>query len=228
MNDMTPTREQREAKLEGMGCKRKRVEDIRFTQGKGNYVDDLKLPGMLHGDFVRSPHAHARVKSIDDKEALKVPGVLAVITGADVRRWTRPFVVGVKQPMEHWCLAMERVRFVGEPVAVVLAADRYRAEDVPELRTRMNLIGSVPALAASAAQHYDAWERAVGEFAASRLGQPAESLYPLAIGRATLAVCRSAYERWAERADADLTVYLDQALRALAAGFEPTVLADGG
>ena len=61
MNDMTPTREQREAKLEGMGCKRKRVEDARFTQGKGNYVDDLKLPGMLHGDFVRSPHAHARV-----------------------------------------------------------------------------------------------------------------------------------------------------------------------
>ena len=78
MNDMTPTREQREAKLEGMGCKRKRVEDIRFTQGKGNYVDDLKLPGMLHGDFVRSPHAHARVKSINGEEALKVPGVLAV------------------------------------------------------------------------------------------------------------------------------------------------------
>jgi carbon-monoxide dehydrogenase large subunit len=48
-----------------MGCKRKRVEDIRFTQGKGNYVDDVKLPGMLHGDFVRSPHAHARVKKID-------------------------------------------------------------------------------------------------------------------------------------------------------------------
>ncbi len=111
---------------------------------------------------------------------------------------------------------------------VVVGVNRYRAEDVPELRTRMNLIGSVPALAASAAQHYDAWERAVGQFAASRLGQPAESLYPLAIGRATLAVCRSAYERWAERADADLTVYLDQALRALAAGFEPTVLADGG
>jgi mycofactocin system transcriptional regulator len=111
---------------------------------------------------------------------------------------------------------------------VVVGVNRYRAEDVPELRTRMNLIGSVPALAASAAQHYDAWERAIGQFAASRLGQPAESLYPLAISRATLAVCRSAYERWAERADADLTVYLDQALRALAAGFEPTVLADGG
>jgi mycofactocin system transcriptional regulator len=102
---------------------------------------------------------------------------------------------------------------------VVVGVNRYRAEDVPELRTRMNLIGSVPALAASAAQHYDTWERAVSEFAASRLGLPADSLYPLAIGRATLAVCRSAYDRWAERADADLMVYLDRALRALAAGF---------
>ena len=109
---------------------------------------------------------------------------------------------------------------------VVVGVNRYRAEDVPELRTRMNLIGSVPALAASAAHHYDAWEQAVSEFAASRLGQPADSLYPLAIGRATLAVCRSAYDRWAERADADLTVYLDQALRALAAGFEPAALAE--
>jgi mycofactocin system transcriptional regulator len=110
---------------------------------------------------------------------------------------------------------------------VVVGVNSYRAEDVPELRTRMSLIGSVPALAASAAQHYDAWERAVSEFAAGRLGQSADSLYPLSIGRATLAVCRSAYDRWADRADADLTVYLDQALRALAAGFEPTVLANG-
>ena len=102
----------------------------------------------------------------------------------------------------------------------VVGVNRYRAEDVPELRTRMNLISSVPALQASAAQHYDAWERAVSEFAAARISQPADSLYPLAIGRATLAVCRSAYDRWTERADADLTVYLDQALRALAAGFD--------
>jgi mycofactocin system transcriptional regulator len=102
---------------------------------------------------------------------------------------------------------------------VVVGVNRYRAEDVPELRTRMSLIGSVPALQASAAHHYDAWERAVSDFAGARLGQPADSLYPLAVGRATLAVCRSAYDRWAERADADLTVYLDQALRALAVGF---------
>jgi TetR/AcrR family transcriptional regulator, regulator of mycofactocin system len=101
----------------------------------------------------------------------------------------------------------------------VVGVNRYRAEDVPELRTRMSLITSVPALQASAAQHYDAWERAVSEFAAARLDEPADTLYPLAIGRATLAVCRAAYDRWVDRADADLTVYLDQALRALAAGF---------
>lgn len=110
---------------------------------------------------------------------------------------------------------------------VVVGANRYRAEDVPELRTRMNLIGSVPALEASAAHHYAAWERAVSDFASGRLGQPADSLYPLAIGRATLAVCRSAYDRWVERADADLTAYLDQALRALATGFDAGQLAGG-
>ena len=69
MNDMTPTSEERAAKLEGMGCKRKRVEDIRFVQGKGNYVDDLKLPNMLYGDFYRTPHAHARIVSIESRLA---------------------------------------------------------------------------------------------------------------------------------------------------------------
>lgn len=103
---------------------------------------------------------------------------------------------------------------------VVVGANRYRAEDIPELRTRMNLISSVPALQASAAHHYDAWERAVSDFAAARLGQDGGELIPLAIGRATLAVCRAAYDSWVDRADADLTVYLDEALRALAAGFQ--------
>ncbi|MEJ2377991.1 MAG: carbon monoxide dehydrogenase, partial [Pseudolabrys sp.] len=80
MNDQTLTSAERAEKLEGMGCKRKRVEDVRFVQGKGNYVDDLKLPGMLYGDFVRSPHAHARVKKIDGSKAEALPGVVAVIT----------------------------------------------------------------------------------------------------------------------------------------------------
>lgn len=109
----------------------------------------------------------------------------------------------------------------------VVAANHYRAEDVPELRIRMNLIGSEPALQSSAAIHYDAWERAISDFVAGRLGQHAESLYPLAAGRATLATCRAAYDRWTARADADLTVYLDAALSALAAGFTPSALVAG-
>ena len=122
MNDMTPTREQRTAALEGMGCKRKRVEDARFTQGKGNYVDDLKLPGMLHGDFVRSPHAHARVKSINSEEALKVPGVLAVITAETLKTvnlaWM-PTLAGDVQMV----LADGKVLFQNQEVAFVFAND---------------------------------------------------------------------------------------------------------
>lgn len=101
----------------------------------------------------------------------------------------------------------------------VLAVNHYGPDDVPELRTRMSLIGANPELAAAAALHYDAWERAIIDFVATRARQPADSLYPLAVGRATLATCRAAYERWAARADADLNRYLDAALRALAAGF---------
>jgi TetR/AcrR family transcriptional regulator, regulator of mycofactocin system len=106
----------------------------------------------------------------------------------------------------------------------VLAANHYRAEDVPELRMRMTLLVSVPELVASAAIHYDAWERAVVDFVARRSGQAAGSLYPLAVGRAVLAACRAGFDRWAARADADLTVYLDAALQALAAGFRDDVL----
>jgi mycofactocin system transcriptional regulator len=106
----------------------------------------------------------------------------------------------------------------------VLAANHYRAEDVPELRMRMSLLSKVPELAASAARHYDAWERAVSEYVGTRSGQPGDSLYPLAVGHAVLAVCRAAYDRWSARADADLTVYLDAALRALTAGFTDDTL----
>jgi mycofactocin system transcriptional regulator len=103
---------------------------------------------------------------------------------------------------------------------VVVGVNRYRAEDVPELRRRMQLIGSVPALHASAAPHYDAWERAVSDFAASRLGEPADALHPLAIGRTTLAACRAAFDHWVALGKGELTVYLDASLRALAAGFD--------
>jgi TetR/AcrR family transcriptional regulator, regulator of mycofactocin system len=107
---------------------------------------------------------------------------------------------------------------------VVVTVNHYGPRDVPELRMRMNLIGLVPALQSSTAPHYDAWERAISDFAATRLGQPADSLYPLAVGRATLAACRAAYDRWSARADGDLTTYLDAALSALAAGFAPEAI----
>jgi len=106
----------------------------------------------------------------------------------------------------------------------VVAANRYRAEDVPEMRMRMTLIATEPALSFGAAEHYADWERAVSEFAARRLGQPADSLYCLAIGRAVLAACRAAYDRWSARADDDLPRYLDDLLSALAAGFVPAAL----
>lgn len=126
------TRDERVANLKGMGCSRKRVEDARFTQGKGNYVDDIKLDGMLFGDFVRSPYAHARVKSINTEAALEVPGVLAVLTAADLEplglHWM-PTLAGDKQMV----LADGKVLFQGQEVAYVVAEDRYAAADGIEL-----------------------------------------------------------------------------------------------
>lgn len=132
MNDMTPTREQREAALEGMGCKRKRVEDIRFTQGKGNYVDDLKLNGMLFGDFVRSPYAHAKVTRIDASKALELPGVVAVLTAEDLKgvnlAWM-PTLAGDVQMV----LADGKVLYQNQEVAFVIAENRYIADDAIQL-----------------------------------------------------------------------------------------------
>ena len=107
-----------------------RVEDDALLSGRGRYGDDLGVPsGTLHAAVLRSPHAHAELLGLDASAALALPGVHTVLTGEDVQRWSQPFVVGVKQPMQHWALAVERVRYVGEPVAVVIAESRYLAED---------------------------------------------------------------------------------------------------
>jgi 2-furoyl-CoA dehydrogenase large subunit len=113
-----------------IGAAMPRLEDDALLRGVGRYADDLGgKPGMLHAAFLRSPHPHARLVSIDASAALSLPGVACVLTGDDVRRWSKPFVVGVRQRMDHWCLAVDRVRYVGEPVALVIARDRYLAED---------------------------------------------------------------------------------------------------
>jgi carbon-monoxide dehydrogenase large subunit len=132
MNDQTPTREQREARLQGLGCSRRRAEDQRFIQGKGNYVDDLKLPGMLFGDFVRSPYAHARIKQIDTARARALPGVRAVLTAADLKPLKlhyMPTLAGDVQAV----LAEEKVLFQNQEVAFVVADDRYVAADAADL-----------------------------------------------------------------------------------------------
>ncbi|BAI74633.1 xanthine dehydrogenase (plasmid) [Azospirillum sp. B510] len=107
-----------------------RVEDAALLTGVARYADDLPVkPGTLHAAILRSPHAHAELLDIDTAAALAFPGVAAVVTGAEARRFASPFLVGIRAPMEHWCLAIDRVRHVGEPVAVVLADSRYVAED---------------------------------------------------------------------------------------------------
>ena len=116
-----------------LGRSLERREDAALLTGAGRFADDVGTkPGTLHAAFLRSPHAHAKLLSIDVNAALAMPGVRAVLTGEDVKRWAAPFVVGVKAPMQHWCLAVDNVRYAGEPVAVVVAEDRYLAEDALE------------------------------------------------------------------------------------------------
>ena len=116
----------------GMGHSVKRKEDLRFVQGKGTYVEDVSLPGMVYGQMVRSPYAHARIKAIRTEEARKVPGVLAVITGQDLEKaglsWM-PTLFHDKQMV----LATGKVLFQSQEVAFVVAEDRYTAADAAEL-----------------------------------------------------------------------------------------------
>ncbi|HEX9549648.1 MAG TPA: aerobic carbon-monoxide dehydrogenase large subunit [Candidatus Limnocylindrales bacterium] len=112
----------------GMGHSRKRVEDARFIRGAGHYIDDINLPGQLWLDIVRSPYAHARIKGIDSSEALKVPGVAAVITGKDLEgyglHWM-PTLAGDKQMV----LPVDTVMYQSQEVAAVIATSRYAAAD---------------------------------------------------------------------------------------------------
>ena len=122
------------------GSSVKRTEDARILTGAGRYVDDLKLPGMLHAAFVRSPLAHGRVLSVDASAARALPGVAAVYTGADLDELTNrgpdPLLAmmgGDGPRADYSLLATDKVRLVGDPVAVVVADSRYLAEDGCEL-----------------------------------------------------------------------------------------------
>src|ERR1700733_10320654 len=111
-----------------------RVEDSALLTGRGRFVDDLGVrPGTLYAAMLRSPHAHAQIISISSDAARAADGVVAVLTGDDIKALTTSLVVGVKAPVECWPIAVGRVRYVGEPVAVVIASDRYKAEDGVDL-----------------------------------------------------------------------------------------------
>ena len=111
-------------------CARK--EDARFIRGQGNYVDDIQLPGMLHGAVLRSPFAHARIVSIDTTAALQHPKVHAVLTGADLQARGLAWMPTISGDMQA-VLATDKVRFQGQEVAFVVADDRYSARDALEL-----------------------------------------------------------------------------------------------
>src|SRR5690242_15867062 len=112
----------------GMGHSMKRKEDPRFIRGRGEYIEDVVLPNMVWMDIVRSPYAHARIKSIDASEALAMPGVLAVITGKDLEKaglhWM-PTLAGDKQMV----LPTDTVMYQAQEVAAIVATSRYAAAD---------------------------------------------------------------------------------------------------
>jgi len=116
-----------------------RREDYRFVTGQGRYLDDIAVPNCLHAHFVRSPHAHARIVSIDIAAAQKCEGVVAIVGGRDLAQWTTalrmaPPIEGLR-PVEFSTLPIDKIRFVGDPVLCIVATDRYLAEDAAELVT---------------------------------------------------------------------------------------------
>jgi carbon-monoxide dehydrogenase large subunit len=112
----------------------KRREDPRFITGRGQYVDDVKLPGTVYAAFVRSPHAHARIKGVNVANAKAMPGVVAIYTGQDVQVGNLPcgwMLPGIKVPARP-VLAQGKARYAGEPVAIVVADSIYTAKDAAE------------------------------------------------------------------------------------------------
>src|SRR5207245_293583 len=114
--------------IRGIGHSVRRKEDPRFTRGQGNYIDDVKLPGMLFMDIVRSPYAHAMITNIDGSKALKVPGVVAVVTGKDLEAAGLAWMPTLMSDTQM-VLPTDHVVYQSQEVAVVVAETRYGAAD---------------------------------------------------------------------------------------------------
>ncbi|HET9773030.1 MAG TPA: carbon monoxide dehydrogenase, partial [Acidimicrobiia bacterium] len=120
-----------EISVGGLGARVKRVEDDRLIRGKGNFTDDFKLPGMLHMEILRSPHAHARIVSVDTSKAWAIPGVHLVLTGELMAQRNLAWMPTLSYDTQA-VLAMDKVRFQGQEVAAVVADDPYIAKDACE------------------------------------------------------------------------------------------------
>ncbi|TIU34739.1 MAG: xanthine dehydrogenase family protein molybdopterin-binding subunit [Mesorhizobium sp.] len=128
--------------IEGVGARVARKEDKRFITGGGRYVDDMVVPGMKHAAFVRSPHAHAQIKKIDVKKAQGMPGVIGVLTGKELKAdgignlicgWMIHSKDGSPMKMGAWSpLAVDKVRYVGDAVVIVIADTKGQARDAAE------------------------------------------------------------------------------------------------
>jgi carbon-monoxide dehydrogenase large subunit len=144
----------------------RRVEDHRFVTGSGQYVGDLRMPGMVSAAFLRSDAAHAELRSVDVTQALAHEGVVAAVTGEDYARRGGPIATASTLPgwqrSELWPLARNRVRYVGEAIAAVAADDRYSAEDgvdllIPEYEMLPAVAGIDAALASDAPILHPGW-----------------------------------------------------------------------
>jgi 2-furoyl-CoA dehydrogenase large subunit len=161
-----------------LGRSIERVEDAALLTGRGRYIDDLGVaPGTLHAAILRSSHPHAEIRAIDTKAAAAAPGVAAVITGAEVAALSAPLVPVLRAPLEGWPIAVKRARYVGEPVAVVVAADRYLAEDALDLievdyDPRPAVVDPLAALAADAPTLHDKLGSNVASDRSFRYGDP--------------------------------------------------------
>ena len=99
-----------------------RIEDAALLTGNARYIDDLSpMPGIKHASFLRSPYPHARIIDIDVSAALKIPGVYTVLTGDDISKITDPLVSAIRAPATYYPIAVEKVRYVGEPIAIILS-----------------------------------------------------------------------------------------------------------
>src|SRR5258706_1284942 len=119
--------------VHGLGHSMKRKEDPRFIQGKGNYVDDVKLPNMVYMDIVRSPYAHAKILKIDASKALALPGVLAVITGEDLKKAGNLHWLPTLMSDTQMVLPIEKVVYYAQEVCAIIATERYIPADATEL-----------------------------------------------------------------------------------------------